>query len=209
MTRFVWNGRYPDATRFEGMIMWAGSVAGPVAVPGTYQVRLSAGDWSQTRDFELLPDPRLGVSQDDLEAQFALLMRVRDRVSDANEAVTRIRDVKEQLQGVMGRVEGHADADTLGEIEAEIYQTKNRSRQDPLNFPIRLNNKIAGLTGAVASADARPTDQSYAVFEELSALLQVQLDRLTDIVDTEIPAFNAFMAERDVPAVILREGGMP
>jgi kynureninase len=120
----------------------------------------------------------------------------------------------------MGRVEGHADADTinaqckdliarLGAIEAEIYQTKNRSRQDPLNFPIRLNNKIAGLTGAVASADAKPTDQSYAVFEELSALLQAQLDRLTDIVESEIPAFNAFMAERAVPAVILREGSAP
>jgi photosystem II stability/assembly factor-like uncharacterized protein len=220
MNRFVWNGRYPDAKRFEGMIMWAGSVAGPVAVPGTYQVRLTAGDWSQTREFELLPDPRLGVGQDDLEAQFALLMRIRDRVTDANEAVIRIRDVKQQLEGVMGRVEGHADADTinaqcknliarLGEIEAEIYQTKNRSRQDPLNFPIRLNNKIAGLTGAVASADAKPTDQSRAVFEELSALLQVQLDHLTDIVKSEIPAFNAFMAERDVPAVILREGSAP
>jgi hypothetical protein len=215
MNRFVWNTRYTDAEGFEGMIMWAGGTTGPRAVPGEYQVRLAVGDWSHTRSFRLLPDPRVEVSQVDLEEQFAFLIRIRDRVSEANEAVVRIRDIKEQLEGVMDRVEGHADADTinaecrglierLAEVEAEIYQVKNRSRQDPLNYPIRLNNKIAALTFVVASAEATPTDQSYAVFEELSAALQVHLDRLNAIVAEEIPAFNRFVQEREVPAVILR-----
>jgi hypothetical protein len=113
------------------------------------------------------------------------------------------------------RVEGEPFADdvseqareiteALSEVENAIYQTKNRSRQDPLNFPIRLNNKIAGLTGTVSSADAKPTQQSYDVFEDLSGQLQVQLDRLDEIIATEIPAFNAAMAEHAVPAVIVR-----
>ena len=216
MNRFVWNTRYPDATDFDGMIMWAGSTGGPRAVPGEYQVRLTVGDWSDTRTFRLVPDPRVEVTQADLEEQFDFLIRIRDRVSEANQAVVRIRDVEKQLEGVMERAKGHSDADTinavskdlmerLSEVEAEIYQVKNRSSQDPLNYPIRLNNKIAGLTGVVSSADAKPTDQSYAVYEELSARLQVQLDLLEAIVANEIPAFNDFVRERDIPAVLLRD----
>jgi photosystem II stability/assembly factor-like uncharacterized protein len=213
--RFVWNTRYADATGFDGMIMWAGSTGGPRAVPGEYQVRLTVGDWSDMRAFSLLPDPRVEVSQADLEEQFDFLIRIRDRVSEANRAVERIRDIKKQLEGVAERAEGHSDADTisavskelrerLSGIEAEIYQVKNRSNQDPLNYPIRLNNKIAALTGVVSSADAKPTAQSYAVYEELSAQLQVQLDQLETIVEDEIPAFNDFVRERDIPAVLLR-----
>jgi photosystem II stability/assembly factor-like uncharacterized protein len=221
LNRFVWDTRYPDAKRFDGMIMWAGSTTGPRAVPGEYQVRLTVGDWSETSPFRLLPDPRVEVSLADLEEQFEFLVRIRDRVSEANEAVVRIRDVKSQLKGVMERVEGHADADTitalakdlverLSEVEAEIYQVKNRSGQDPLNYPIRLNNKIAALTGVVSSADAKPTDQSYAVYDDLSAKLQVQLDLLATIVDGGVPAFNEFVRERDVPAVLLRgDSGAP
>jgi kynureninase len=91
----------------------------------------------------------------------------------------------------------------LSLIEGEIYQVKNRSSQDPLNYPIRLNNKIAALAGVVASADAAPTNQSVQVFEQLSAALQVQLDRLKAVLDADIPAFNKLVKDGDVPAVIL------
>ena len=216
MNRFVWNYRYPDASRFPGMIMWAGRTTGPRAVPGSYQVRLTVGDETRTRTFELLKDPRVSATQAELEEQFEFLIRIRDRVSEANDAVTRIRDIRSQIDDAVKRVKGEEYADTIGamakeintalsEIENEIYQTKNRSRQDPLNFPIKLNNKIAAITGVVASADAKPTQQSYEVFDDLSAQLQVQLDALQRIVDTEIPAFNALVAEHGVPAVIVRD----
>ncbi|UCC72758.1 MAG: glycosyl hydrolase [Gemmatimonadota bacterium] len=216
MNRFVWDLRYPDASRFPGMIMWAGTTAGPRAVPGTYQVRITVGDRELSEMFEVLKDPRVDASQADLQEQFDFLIRIRDRVSEANDAVSRIRDIGSQIDAAVGRVAGEPYADevaemakqvkgALSEVENEIYQTKNRSRQDPLNYPIRLNNKLAALTGVVASADARPTQQSYDVFEELSAQLQVQLDRLEQIVATEIPAFNALIAEHEVPAVIVRE----
>lgn len=224
--RFVWNMRYPDASTFPGIIMWGGGVQGPMAPPGRYQVRITAGAWSQTRSFSLLKDPRVSATQADLDQQFALLIRIRNRLSEANQAVTRIRDLKTQLDGVSQRAGALADsaaartlrarADSLKQrlstIEEAIYQVRNRSSQDPLNYPIRLNNKIAALGSVVAGADARPTDQEFAVFEDLSAQLQVQLDRLRAIVETDVPAFNAMVRERDVPALNVRtvpRGGRP
>jgi hypothetical protein len=216
MNRFVWNLRYPDAHRFPGMIMWAGGTAGPRAVPGTYQVRLTVGDSSYTQSFQVLKDPRVNASDADLREQFEFLIRIRDRVSEANDAVVRIRDIRSQIDDALKRVEGQPYAqaisdraqeikDALSAVENEIYQTKNQSGQDPLNYPIKLNNKIAGVTGVVASADAKPTRQSYEVFDELSAQLQVQLDRLQAIVETDVPGFNALIAEHAVPAIIVRE----
>ncbi len=213
MSRFVWNLRYPDASRFEGMIFWAGGTQGPIAVPGTYKIRLRAGEWSETRSFELKQDPRTQATQADLQSQFDLLLRIRNRVTEANDAVKRIRAVKQLLDGVTerakkltdggGRITGAADSlkTKLSAIEAEIYQVRNRSGQDPLNYPIKLNNKIAALAGIVASADAPPTEQSVRVFEELSALLQAQLDQLKAVLDAEVPAFNRMVKEQDIPAV--------
>jgi photosystem II stability/assembly factor-like uncharacterized protein len=217
MNRFVWNLRYPDASDFPGLIMWGGSTAGPRAAPGSYQVRLSAGDETYTESFTVMKDPRVSASEADLQEQFEFLIRIRDRVSEANDAVTRIRDIRGQIDGAVERTKGQPYAEevseqaeqikkTLSEIENEVYQTKNRSRQDPLNFPIKLNNKIAALSGVVSRGDGKPTRQSHDVYEELSAQLQVQLDRLAEVVATEIPAFNEMVAGHGVPAVIIREG---
>jgi len=217
MNRFVWNLRYPDASRFQGMIYWAGGTAGPVAVPGTYKVRLTVGDWSQTRVFAVRPDPRVKTTPEEYQRQFDLLMKISGRVSAANDAVRRIREVHEQLDGAATRAKGlpgdggkriaqQADSikGRLAAVEEAIYQVKNRSSQDPLNYPIRLNNKIAALAGVVAGADVAPTAQAVQVFDELSAALQVQLDRLKVVLDTDIPAFNKLVKESDVPAIILR-----
>jgi hypothetical protein len=220
LNRFVWNLRYPDASRFDGMIFWAGGIQGPRAVPGRYQVRLSAGNWSETVNAEVVNDPRIQVSQADLQAQFDFLIRIRDRVTAANDAVTRIRTVRRDIDGVLTRL-GAAGApgrgaaadsvralaraikDELTSAEEAIYQTKNRSSQDPLNYPIRLNNKIAALAGVVASADARPTDQALAVFEELSAALGRELDRVTAVIRDRIPAFNEAVRGLNLPAVVV------
>jgi hypothetical protein len=218
--RFVWNLRYPDASRFDGMILWAGGTQGPRAVPGRYQVRLTAGSWSETVGFDLVNDPRVQVSQAELQAQFDFLMRIRNRLTEANDAVTRIRSVRRDVDGVLTRMNAAGDrgrgapADSvralaraiqaeLAAAEEAIYQTKNRSNQDPLNYPIRLNNKIAALAGVAGGADARPTDQSVAVFEELSAALQRELDRVAAVVRDRIPAFNAAVGRLELPAVVV------
>jgi hypothetical protein len=220
LNRFAWNLRYPDASRFDGMILWAGGTQGPRAVPGRYQVRLTAGSWSETVGVDLVNDPRVQVSPADLQAQFDFLMRIRNRLTEANDAVTRIRNLRRDIDGVLTRMNaaGHrgrgaaadsvralarAITDELTAAEEAIYQTKNRSNQDPLNYPIRLNNKIAALAGVAGGADARPTDQSLAVFEELSAALQRELDRVAAVVRDRIPAFNGAVARLELPAVVV------
>ena len=218
MNQVFWNMRYPGAVSFPNLIMWAGGTQGPLAPPGRYQVRLTAGGVTETREFHYVSDPRVHASGDDYARQFALLIRIRDRLSDASRAVIRIRELRGQLDQVTARLDSaagvanargiRAQADSLrrrlSAVEDSIYQTKNRSGQDPLNYPIRLNNRIAALAGVVGNGDYRPTDQAQQVFDELSRLLQVQLDQLRQIVETDVPAFNAMVREANVPALIVR-----
>lgn len=215
LNRFVWDLRYPGAHRFRGMVLWAGDTRGPVAVPGTYTARIAAGSWNASRSFEVREDPRVTVPVADLQRQFDFLVTIRDRVSAANDAVKQIRDMVQQVEGVTTRVKGQAGAAAiraqadslkahLQAVEREIYQVQNRSGEDPLNFPIRINNKLAALTGVVGSADAAPTDQSRAVFDVLDGQLRAQLDRLHAILTTDVPAFNRLVAEQNVPAIVVQ-----
>ena len=157
------------------------------------------------------------TTPEEYQRQFDLLMKISGRVSAANDAVRRIREVREQIDGAATRARGLPGdagrrigqlADSikrrLAAVEEQIYQVKNRSSQDPLNYPIRLNNKMASLAGVVAGAEAAPTAQSVQVFDELSAALQVQLDQLKAVLDADIPAFNKLVKDSDVPAIILR-----
>ncbi|HEX6533647.1 MAG TPA: glycosyl hydrolase [Gemmatimonadaceae bacterium] len=208
---FAWDLRYPDAHVFDDMILWAGLTRGPVAVPGTYQVRLTVGGRSQTERFVVKKDPRIEATQRDLAEQFALLVKLRDEVSRANDAVTQIRRVKHELADRKEKAPAAyaAAADQLSArlsaIEAELYQVKNRSGQDPLNYPIRLNNKIAALAGAVASADARPTAQDYAVERVLSKELDAHLAALRSALDTGLPKVNALLKGAGLETVSARE----
>ncbi len=186
---FTWNLYYPDAVSFDNIILWAAGTQGPKAVPGNYSVRMTAsGEPVQTRTFTIVRDPRSRTSQADLVEQFSFLAKIRDRVSEANNAVRTIRNIRAQLAarrtGLNDAERAEIDAlsismmSRLSAVEAEIYQVKNQSGQDPLNYPIRLNNKIAALAGVVASTDAKPTDQSYAVYTFLSAQLNTQLSAM-------------------------------
>jgi hypothetical protein len=177
---------------------------GPAVVPGPYSVTLTVdGREVGSRNFEVKVDPRLkGVTQADLQARFDLVLQIRDRTSEANEAVIRIREIKAEIDD---RLEASGDEGlaamgnevkaALSAVEGEIYQVRNRSNQDPLNFPIKLNNKLAALMGGVEGSENRPTDQSYAVFEYLSGLLQAQLDQMEAVLSAELPALNARMEE--------------
>jgi hypothetical protein len=198
---FRWNLRYPDAAGFRGMIFWAAGLQGPTAPPGSYTVRLTVGDKSESQTFKLLKDPRSQGSQSDLDEQFAFAIQVRDKTTEANNAVRTIRNLKAQLKDRGRQATGPRGAaleklstplvDQLSAIEAEIYQVKNRSGQDPLNYPIKLNNQIAALLGVVMSTEAKPTAQSYQVFRLLSADLDAQLAKLKGLVEGSLVPVNA------------------
>ena len=203
MNRFTWDMRYSNARDFPGLIMWAGSVRGPIAPPGKYTVKLTAAGVTKTQDVVITRNAAVpGITDADLIEQFKLARAINDKVSAADEAVLRIRNLKTQIADRSGkksdqRLKTSAETmtTTLTAIEGEIYQYRNRSSQDPLNFPIRLNNKLAALQGIVESGDSKPTDQSYAVFKDLAAQLDKQLARLDSFAKTELPSFNKLLAD--------------
>ena len=208
---FAWNLRYPDPSVFENMILWAGSIAGPVVLPGTYSVRLHVNGQTYTQPLTVVRDTRSKASNADLKEQFDFLMRIRDKTSQANDAVKTIRNVKGQLADRLKRMpadKGGAFSQAASEltnrlssIEGEIYQVRNQSSQDPLNYPIKLNNKIAALSGVVGGADAKPTSQSYTVFNDLSAQLDRQLSAMRDAL-AGLSAMNATLTSAGLPVIV-------
>ena len=158
-----------------------------------------------TQDFEIRMNPRAvagGVTVDDLQERFDFAIQIRDRVTDANEAVLRMRSIKAQIED---RIEQNDNAelaqlggtvrDRLGEVEGEVYQVQNQSNQDPLNYPIKLNNKIAALQNLVEGAENRPTDQSYQVYETLSTELDGELDQMDLVIQQDLARLNELLRE--------------
>jgi photosystem II stability/assembly factor-like uncharacterized protein len=215
LNRFVWDTRYPEAVRFPGMILWAGETRGPKLSPGAYQVKLTVDGKSYTQNFEIKGDPRLTTTPADYAKQLELGLKIRDKLSETHNAIIQIRDVRKQIEDLLKRGAGQPnfkavnDAGTalnknLTTIEEALYQTKNQSNQDPLNFPIRLNNKLAALGGVVGSAESAPTAQSYAVYDEVVAQIDAQLQKLAQLMRTDVPAFNQLVRDQNIPAVVVK-----
>ncbi|MEO5589559.1 MAG: glycosyl hydrolase [Gemmatimonadaceae bacterium] len=195
LNTFSWNLRYPDATTFKNMIFWAGGTTGPVVTPGTYTVRMRVNGATQSQSFKVLKDPRSKATTTELSEQMAFLLKVRDETSRANDAVRLVRNVKSQIADRSAKLPRFAALakpleNTLSDAEKEIYQTQNQSGQDPLNYPIRLNNKIAALAGVAASTDARPTSQTMEVFRVLSGQLDTQVSKIRAALKSSLPALN-------------------
>ena len=179
LNRFVWDLRYEGATKVPHAPLWGGNTNGPVALPGMYQVQLTVLGKAYTAPLEIKPDPRLKVTQEDLAKQFDLLLKIRDKVTATDEAIIQIRDLREQIDSVNKRLKNDPREKTIAEagksldkkmtaVEEALIQTKAKSGQDVLNFPVRLNNHLVALSGVVSSADAAPTTQSYEVFDMLN-----------------------------------------
>jgi photosystem II stability/assembly factor-like uncharacterized protein len=208
MNRVTWDLRHEGPRGFKGLIMWAARLQGPFALPGIYQVRVRADGESRTSPLRVRKDPRTDVADADLAAQFALARQVRDRVTHANEAVVRMRSLRSQIDDRAKKANdpqiaarGEKLTAALSAIENEIYQSRLQSRQDPLNYPIKLNNKLAALQSVIESGDGRPTAQSEAVFRDLSQRLDVELKRLDALVAEDVSAFNAALRQRGIAEV--------
>ena len=214
LNRFVWDMRYEGATRVPHSPLWAGNTDGPEALPGTYQVRLTVNGKQYTAPLEIVRDPRLKVTQQDLEKEFDLLLKIRDRVTQAHETVNQIRDIRAQITALNKRLENQPQAKAVAdagkqldkkmtEVEEVLIQTKAKSGQDVLNYPIRLNNYLVALGGVVESADSAPTQVSYEVFDTLSKQLDEQLAKWKQILGTDVPAYNDLVRKQEVPAIVL------
>jgi len=216
LNRFVWDLDYEGASKVPHAPLWGGSTSGPRALPGTYQVKLTVLGKSYTAPLEIKPDPRLAVTQADLEKQFALLIKIRDKVTETNDSINQIRDLREQMNAISKRLKndphGKVIADAgksldkkMTEVEEALIQTKAKSGQDVLNFPIRLNNHLVALGGVVASADTAPTKQSYEVFDMLSKAVDEQLTKWKAIVSTDVKSYDDLVKQQEIPALTVKQ----
>ncbi|WP_304517654.1 WD40/YVTN/BNR-like repeat-containing protein [Cecembia rubra] len=183
---FNWNLRVSNAKGFEGMIMWSGPLRGPKVVPGEYTVLLMVDGQIQEQGFMVLPDPRYPSSQEDRQAQFDFLLKVRDKLTETHETIILIRKYRDELNALMEKNPKQKRSieliiKTISDIEKELYQTQNRSGQDPLNYPIRLNNKLAHLNVIVGTGEWRPTDGAEEVRAEITRQIDVQLAKFREI----------------------------
>ena len=210
VNRFLWDMRYAPATRVEGDSTTEKSLDGPVAAPGVYKVRLATNGYSATQEFEIRKDPRVPATQEELETQFAMLIQIRDKLSETQKAINSIRTLKTQLGGWKERPGTPASvldaAESLNQkltgIEDELIQSKGSAPLDRVNFPTRLNVKIASLTSVVASADAVPTKQSRDVYKDVSARIGAQLQLLQQVTDEDVAAFNNLVQDLGLLAVV-------
>jgi photosystem II stability/assembly factor-like uncharacterized protein len=199
--QFVWNMMYDGAERIPGMILWWASLSGPKAIPGEYKVALNINGESLSQPFTILADPRCESTQAGMELQFAFIKDVNKTMDAAHKSIKKIRNINKQLSAFEAQYKGDERVkelldkakelkDSFSEIEKALYQTKNRSGQDPLNFPIRLNNKLAHLNSLVGMGDFPPTEQDIAVKDELTQRINAQLSKFNALIDSEIKAFN-------------------
>ncbi len=207
---FLWNLRYPAWTDFEGRIFWAAGRFGPSAVPGQYSIRMTVdGGEPQTQDFNVLLDPNLpDVSIADLQERFDFAIELRDRVTEAHLAILEIRNIKGEIDSRLeetddGQIKAQAETveTNLSLVESEIYQVKNRSGQDPLNYPIKLNNKIAALIGVIEGAESKPTDQAYAVYQKLSTQLDEELGQMEVVILRDLARLNELLRAEGLPEI--------
>ncbi|TYP93715.1 Sortilin [Fodinibius salinus] len=207
--KFVWNMRYPGATDLDGrQILWAGSTRGPTAVPGAYKVRLIVdGETVNEQSFKITKDPRIETTQDDFEAQFDLQQTIIAKLDTTHKTINRIREMRKELMDVKKEYANdkqiqdriHSLLHTLSEVEGELMQTKAESFQDVLNYPIKLNNKLASLANTVGTGDGRPTEQQYAVYKELASKVDSELKKVEPILRGETSDLIEELEQESIP----------
>jgi len=212
---FNWNMQYPDAEKIKGMILWWASLNGPKALPGNYIVKMNLnGNQVSEQTFNLLQDPRSSASKEDLLAQFNFIIEIQEKLTEIHKALKNITKIKTQINQLKSSISDKkknkeiielADkiVEDLTKHENELYQTKSKSSQDPLNFPIKLNNKLAHLNSLSSIGDFKPTDQSIAFKNEITKLIDKELEKIYDIFDKDVKQLNKKVKESDIELINL------
>ena len=214
--QFVWDTRYEGAEVLDGMIFWWASFSGAKAVPGDYTVQLEKNGTKTSQSFTILADPRAEASLADMKAQFDFVNAVNETVEKAHKAIKTIREIHKKLTDFETNYAEDTRTDSLREqseelreslstIEKVLYQTQNRSRQDPLNFPIRLTNKLGHLNSLVTLNDFPPTEQDERVRKELTAAVEEQLQKYEDLMEEDLKIFNTAFSELELDYLMVSE----
>ncbi|MDP4656455.1 MAG: glycosyl hydrolase [Algoriphagus sp.] len=210
LNTYVWDTRGVDAKRLDGMILWSANLSGPKAVPGNYTVALEAGGYIRNADFKILPDPRAEATVADMQAQYDFISGINATINQAHEAIETIRSVNAKLAEFQKTYKDDAAqkslvaaakalAEKLSTVEKALYQTQNRSGQDPLNFPIRLTNKLGHLNSMAGMDDFAPTAQDLMVRDELTVKINEQMEAFSEAINKDLKAFNDAFSEAALP----------
>jgi photosystem II stability/assembly factor-like uncharacterized protein len=213
MNKFNWNLRYSPAKRFDGMVMWAAEMGGPMTIPGEYSVEINYNDTIQQKNFTIVKDPRSSAAPETYAQYHDFASEVRDKITEAHEAIIEIRDIRSQLNNYKERVKEDTvlvneikKIDSLmTDVEEALYQTKNRSSQDPLNYPVRLTNKIGYLNSILGNGEYPPTDQAFELRKELEGMIDAELGKYSRIKTEMLPSFNQMVREKNIDAIILKK----
>lgn len=213
-----WNMRGKDAEKLDGMIMWWASMEAPQAVPGVYKVVLSVGDESYSQSFNILPDENAETDIAGMQRQYDFITAVNSTVDKAHKSIKKIRNINAQLAAFQEQYKDNEQvkplvekakklSDEFSEIEKALYQTQNRSGQDPLNFPIRLTNKLGHLNALVGMDDFPPTQQDIEVKNELTAQIDAELSKFDALISDEIRQFNEEFNAMKLNYLFVEDGG--
>lgn len=215
MNRFVWNLQYPEAERVEGMILWNGVPGSVMAPPGEYYFKLKVGNETAEGNLLVKADPNYKITQAEYDEQFNFLQTVMGKFNEVQKAIKDIRALRSQINDFTGRQEKDAikeikimaDSITkqLTAVEETFYQTKAKSSQDVLNYPIRLNDKLSGLFDAANSGNMAPSKQAKEVYAELSKQCDEQLAKFKKINEEELAKLNQLIRDKAVPAIGLKK----
>jgi photosystem II stability/assembly factor-like uncharacterized protein len=212
MHRLNWDLRYKGATDIPGLIMWAASTRGPIAPPGSYQVRVTADSATQAQPFSIRRETHVlaDVTDADLQKEFDMAMQINKKTTQSNEAVMLVRGIRPQIDDRRNKLDSKTGPtakaldkleNELTTVETTLYQVKNQSSEDPLNYPIKLNNKVAAVQGVVESGDSAPTSQSIEVFTALAGQVDQQLTALDTAVKVDLPQVNQMLQRQKLEPI--------
>ncbi|HUR64937.1 MAG TPA: hypothetical protein VMZ03_01185 [Chitinophagaceae bacterium] len=211
MNQFVWDMNYPEAEKVEGLILWNGSIGGPKAAPGNYFAKFRAANDSVEVPFSIVADPNYKTSTAEYAEQASFLLAARDKFSDIMKALKNIKDVRQQMSDFSSRngkdvpKEIKQQIDTINKqmtvVEEALHQTKAKSGQDVLNFPIRLDDKLSSVYDAAAAGQAAPSRQAKEAYAELAKQIDVQLDKLKKIMNEDVAKLNQLIHEKMLPVI--------
>jgi hypothetical protein len=211
MNSFVWDMQYPKADEFDGLLMWWGTLNGPAAPPGQYTAELKIEDKTVKTQFDILLDPRSEGTAEDRQVQFEFLLGIRNKLDETHDAIRNMRDIKSQIKSLNSRIDINKFAEVIKEgerldslmtdIEKVLYQTKLESNQDMLNYPIKLNNKLAHVASLASMGIYRPTDQMIAVKVEITKEIDIELKKWYVIKDESLSKYNELIRTQKVNAI--------
>ena len=212
--QFVWDLQYPEADKIDDLILWNGTPGSITAIPGNYTAVVRVDKDSVEVPFTILADPNYKCSQEDYEAQLNFLLKVHGKFNEIIKGIKDIRSAKSQMSDFVQKQGSNCPAEVkqladslskaLSAIEDKLHQTKAKSGQDVLNFPIRLDDKIGGVFDMANSGNMAPAKQSIEVFNELSSQANIELEKINGILRDGISSLNKLITAKGLSTVVVK-----